>query len=59
MPRNVGVNKRITLIGDGADVCGCRSSGGGGEEGSGGCAGNMHSGLWWVRVSIRGVVVAG
>jgi hypothetical protein len=56
MPRNVGVNKRITLIGDGADVCGCRSSG---EEGSGGCAGNMHSGLWWVRVSIRGVVVAG
>jgi len=23
MPGNVGVAKRLTLIGDGADVCGC------------------------------------
>ena len=54
---NVDVDTRLTLIDEGADVYGCRpcSSGGGEEEGSGGCKSAGRVNLVIVVVSIRGV----
>ena len=55
MPGNVGANRRLTLEGEGADVRGCWSCGGGGDEGSGGGNGARRVNLFLVPVSVPGV----